>query len=74
VQVAAELRHTFADGVAFVALASIRDQALVIETIAATLGVKEGGEQPLPTLLERHLRDKHLLLLLDNFEIVAGCW
>jgi predicted ATPase/class 3 adenylate cyclase/DNA-binding XRE family transcriptional regulator len=69
-QVAAEFLDSFADGVYFVALAPIRDPALVIETIAATLGVKEGGDQPLPTLLKRHVRDKQLLLVLDNFEQV----
>jgi predicted ATPase len=69
-QIAAEFLDSFADGVYFVALASIRDPALVIETIAATLGVKEGGDQPLLTLLKRHVRDKQLLLVLDNFEQV----
>jgi predicted ATPase/class 3 adenylate cyclase/DNA-binding XRE family transcriptional regulator len=70
-QVAAESLDSFADGVYFVALAPIRDPALVIETIAATLGVKEGGDQPLPSLLKRHLRDKQLLLVIDNFEQVS---
>src|SRR6266540_3973345 len=71
-QVAAEFLDSFADGVYFVALAPIRDPTLVIETIAATLGVKEGGDQPLLTLLKRHVRDKQLLLVLDNFEQVIA--
>jgi len=71
-QVAAEFLDSFADGVYFVALAPIRDPALAIETIAATLGVKEGGDQPLYALLKRHVRDKHLLLALDNFEQVIA--
>jgi len=70
-QVAAEFLDSFADGVYFVALAPIRDPALVIETIAATLGVKEGGDQPLLTLLKRHVREKQILLVLDNFEQVS---
>jgi predicted ATPase len=43
----------------------------VIETIAATVGVKEGSDQLLLTLLKRHVRDKQLLLVLDNFEQVS---
>jgi tetratricopeptide (TPR) repeat protein len=67
-QVAAEVLGTFRDGVYLVSLAPIRDPDLVIESIAATLGVREGGDLSLPALLKRHLREKHLLLVLDNFE------
>jgi predicted ATPase/class 3 adenylate cyclase/DNA-binding XRE family transcriptional regulator len=70
-QVGAECLDSFAEGVYFVALAPLRDPALVIETIAATVSVKEGSDQPLLTLLKRHLRDKQLLLVLDNFEHVS---
>ncbi len=70
-QVAAEFLDRFADGVYFVALAPIRDPALVIESIAATLSVKQDSDQPLLTLLKRHVRDKQLLLVLDNFEQVS---
>lgn len=68
VQVATELLDAFADGVYFVTLAPIHAPALVVETIAATLGVKEGGDQPLLALLKRYLHDRTMLLVLDNFE------
>ncbi|HEX9438485.1 MAG TPA: tetratricopeptide repeat protein, partial [Roseiflexaceae bacterium] len=69
-QTAAELLDEFTDGVWFVNLAPISDPALVVATIAQTLGVKESGSRPLLESLKDELREKHLLLLLDNFEQV----
>jgi predicted ATPase/DNA-binding CsgD family transcriptional regulator len=61
----------FEDGVFFVPLAPIADPALVAATIAQTLNVKEtSGQMPLETLKE-FLRDKKLLLVLDNFEQIV---
>jgi predicted ATPase/class 3 adenylate cyclase len=71
-QVAAELGEHFTEGVFFVNLAAISDPTLVIPTIAQTLEVKEIADQPLLDLLKAYLRDKHLLLLLDNFEQVIS--
>ena len=60
----------FANGVFFVSLAPIRDWELVVPTILRTLGLREQpGETALETLTE-YLREKELLLLLDNFEHV----
>jgi transcriptional regulator with XRE-family HTH domain len=72
IQVASELRDTCADGVSFVALAPIRDPVLVTTTIAQTLGVKETGEQALAVSLKLYLREKRMLVVLDNFEQVAA--
>ncbi|MDQ5852217.1 MAG: adenylate/guanylate cyclase domain-containing protein, partial [Chloroflexota bacterium] len=69
-QVAADLLDAFPDGVWLVNLAPLTDPALVPATIATTLGVTEVGGQPLVETLQRFLREKHLLLLLDNFEQV----
>ena len=69
-QVAAELLDEFDSGVFFVALAPISDPELVTSAIASPLGVVETGERPLKEGLETYLRDKELLLLLDNFEQV----
>jgi predicted ATPase/transcriptional regulator with XRE-family HTH domain/Tfp pilus assembly protein PilF len=60
----------FRDGVFFIALASIRDPNLVASTIARTLKIQEAPGQPLVERLKEALRDKHMLLLLDNFEHV----
>ena len=67
-EVAGRSRNAFADGVAFVPLAPLRDAALFPSALAQTLGIKEvAGEAPQQTL-ERHLRDRRMLLVLDNFE------
>ncbi len=69
-QVAFEMLDQFDDGAYFVPLAPISDPTLVAPTIARTLGVKEVGGQPLTESLRSYLRDKRMLLLLDNFEQV----
>ncbi len=71
-QVASDLLDEFAEGVCFVSLAPISDRDLVIPTIAQMLGIKESGTHPLLDLLTAFLRDKHLLLVLDNFEQILS--
>jgi predicted ATPase/DNA-binding CsgD family transcriptional regulator len=71
-QVATDLLDDFPDGVCFVPLAAVSDPDLVIPTIAHALGIKEAGEQSLWDLLQTDIRDKQLLLLLDNFEQVLA--
>ena len=71
-QVAAELLDDFPDGVWFVELAPLTDPALVTTTLATTLGVKEAADQPLRDSLLAFVRDKRLLLVLDNFEQVVA--
>jgi class 3 adenylate cyclase len=67
-QVAAELSDRFTDGVFFVNPAPLSDPELVIPAAAQALDVQEVGGQPLLEFLKASLREKHLLLLLDNFE------
>jgi predicted ATPase/DNA-binding CsgD family transcriptional regulator len=71
-QVATDLLDDFVDGVFFVSLAASSDSDLVAATIARALGIKETGERSLFDLLLASLQDKHLLLLLDNFEQVLA--
>ena len=71
-QVAAELLDDFPDGVWFVDLAPVREPALVASAIAEPLGVTEAPGQPLAERLTTVLRDRRLLLVLDNFEQVAA--
>ncbi len=69
-QVAAELADQYPDGVFLVSLAPVSESAQVVPAITQTLGISEAGGQPLLALLKTALKDKHLLLLLDNFEQV----
>jgi len=69
-QAAADLLEEFTDGVYLVALATITEPELVASTITRALGVKESREQSLMESLKNYLRDKRLLLVLDNFEQV----
>ncbi len=69
---AAALHDAFPEGAAFVPLAPLGDPALVLPAIGRTLGVREGAGRPMRDALLEHLRDKALLLLLDNFEHVAA--
>jgi len=69
-EAAAEMLDIFPDGVFFIPLAPISDPELVPTTIARTIGVREGGGLPPLENLKSFLKDKHMLLLLDNFEQV----
>jgi predicted ATPase len=70
-EVAAETLPAFEDGVWFADLAPIKDSALVLSTIAEILGVTETPGRPLQDGLERSLRHKAMLVVLDNFEQVV---
>jgi predicted ATPase/class 3 adenylate cyclase len=67
-QVTAEAAERFEDGVYFATLAHLEEPLLVLPTIAQTLDLKETSGQPLAETVKEHLLEKHLLLVLDNFE------
>ncbi len=72
--VADGLAERFADGALYVPLAPIRDPTLIASALARALRVQESGDRPVAEAVTDHLRDRELLLLLDNFEqiIQAG--
>src|SRR3989440_4452803 len=70
-QIANEVRDDFTNGICFVPLAPISNPDLVVSAIARAFGMQEVGDEQLLDLLKAYLRDKHLLLLLDNFEQVV---
>jgi len=70
-EVASRVLREFSDGSYFVPLATVRDPALVASTVAAEIKVKETGKQPAAERLKSYLRDKQVLLVLDNFEQVV---
>ena len=71
-QVAATAERHFEHGVALAELASITAPELVLDTVCHSLGLQDGGDRSLQESLLRHLRDKHMLLVLDNCEHLAG--
>jgi predicted ATPase/class 3 adenylate cyclase/Tfp pilus assembly protein PilF len=72
-QVAARMLEGYKDGVWFVELATVppEDHRLVPSTIAETLGVREVRGQAVIETLKDYLKDKQILLVLDNFEQVT---
>jgi predicted ATPase/DNA-binding CsgD family transcriptional regulator/DNA-binding XRE family transcriptional regulator len=72
IHVAANIAGAFRAGVCFVELATIQNNAQVIPTIAAALGLREEGKQSLSETLTASLRDNQVLLVLDNFEQVSA--
>jgi predicted ATPase len=68
IEAAREATEHFPDGVAFVALASLNDPALVVPTVARLLGLREAEDRTPREALHAYLREKRLLLVLDNFE------
>jgi predicted ATPase len=76
IQVARDLdgEEMFADGVCVAALAPLADPALVPQTTAVALGVREEPGRALLQTLQASLRPRRLLLVLDNCEhLVEAC-
>lgn len=69
VEAARRLAARFPDGVAFVALDRLADHELVPAAIGDAVGLSSLGPDPAAGLARR-LRDRRLLLVLDNFEHV----
>ncbi len=63
-EAAAELVPSYKAGVFWIGLAALREPSLVTETIAQTLGARDG--------LAEHIADREMLLLLDNLEQVIA--
>ena len=68
IALAAEVAADFPDGVYFVPLAPVRDPGLVPSTIAQSIGLQDARDRPLMEHLVGQLRDRQLLIVLDNFE------
>jgi predicted ATPase len=69
-EVASGLIPAFPDGVVFVGLAAVQDPGLVLTTTAQALGIQEAADESLLETLIKRVGDRHLLLVLDNFEQV----
>ena len=69
-QVAAEALPAFSDGAWLCELAAIKDPDAVPEAVSACLGVRQRQRDSATTSLLEFLRNKQLLLVLDNCEHV----
>ena len=70
-QVGAEVLDDYTDGVWFVELAPLSDARLVPQAVASVLGVKEEPGRPVQEALLKFVKDRQLLLIMDNCEHMA---
>jgi predicted ATPase/class 3 adenylate cyclase len=72
IEAATRLLPSYSDGGFFVDLAPITDPGLVASTVAVALGVREEPTRFVEESLRDALRDREMLLVLDNFEQLLG--
>ncbi len=72
VQVATEAAGMFAHGLKFIDLAPINEPNGFLPALAQNLDVNEIPDMPLITRMAQALRQKNILLVLDNFEQIIG--
>jgi predicted ATPase/class 3 adenylate cyclase len=74
IQSAGEMMDNYPDGVWLVELAAIRDPLLVPRTTAIAIGLRDEPQRPVIDMLCDYLREKKMLILLDNCEhLVEAC-
>jgi predicted ATPase len=73
-EVGAEELSSFANGIWLIELAPLSDESQIIPALAQAFGLQELPFNPLANLVTDYLRDKKLLLILDNCEhLIAAC-
>lgn len=65
---AKSIGRRFPDGTWFVDLAPVRDPALIPSAVASAIGIHETPEIPIIEAVSAHVRDRELLLVIDNLE------
>lgn len=74
IQVARDALPDFKSGIWWTELAALSDPALVPQTVAQVLGAHDSGERSFTELLIVIIRDKSMLIVLDNCEhLIAAC-
>ncbi|WP_416566604.1 protein kinase domain-containing protein [Nocardia testacea] len=68
---ASQVQRDFADGVWLVDLAAVSDAGLLVDTVAATVGVRDDSTRPLLETLVHSLGSCETLLVLDNVEQIV---
>ncbi|MBS1551613.1 MAG: tetratricopeptide repeat protein [Bacteroidetes bacterium] len=73
-QTGADMIDEFENGVWITELASLQDPFLLPNAIAETLGLKEQPGMSMENILTEYLKDKQILLILDNCEhLIESC-
>jgi len=72
IEAANRASDAFSGGVVFVDLAPVHDPAYVCNAIAAALGVRDTGDAPIYEKLVLALRNRQVLIVLDNVEQVVS--
>ncbi|HZO31814.1 MAG TPA: tetratricopeptide repeat protein, partial [Chloroflexota bacterium] len=67
-ELATRLSPTYPDGVFVASLAPLAAPELVLSTIADTIGAREVAAEPRFDTITRHIGERNIILLLDNFE------
>jgi predicted ATPase/DNA-binding winged helix-turn-helix (wHTH) protein len=67
--VAAQSQEAYKDGAYFVDLSAVSDASLISNAFAAVLGLAVDKDDPIPDLIS-YLKDKNILLVIDNCEHV----
>lgn len=67
-ELASRHEHEYADGAVFVRLEQVTDPALVAAEVASAIAQRDGTEGPGADALPNYLRDRELLMAIDNFE------
>ncbi|MCA2229990.1 ATP-binding protein [Nonomuraea aurantiaca] len=73
-EIGREVERSFPHGVWLADLTSLRDGDLLARTVATALGLRDRSARPPEETLAEFLRDKHVLLVLDNCEhLIHAC-
>jgi len=67
-QAVMQLTNLFEDGTFFIDLSSVNDPESLFASIVRTIGLRRTSDNSLFDEIRKYLRDKKMLLLLDNFE------
>ncbi|MFC9551328.1 protein kinase [Rhodococcus sp. NPDC056960] len=67
-RVAATVQREYADGARLIELAELREESLLVDAVAAAVGMRDHSARPLREVLVEHLAARELLLVLDNCE------
>lgn len=74
IEVGTQVLANFSNGVWLIELAPLSDPAQIIPALAQAFGLQELPFNPLANIVADYLRDKKLLLILDNCEhLIAAC-